>query len=42
MQVFEGKDVIKQGRAMIGATNPLQAQAGSIRFVFSGLLCLLY
>ncbi|KAJ9070459.1 nucleoside diphosphate kinase Ndk1 [Entomophthora muscae] len=29
--VWEGLDVIKQGRAMIGATNPLDANAGSIR-----------
>ncbi|KAI8971750.1 nucleoside diphosphate kinase [Mycotypha africana] len=29
--VWEGKDVIKQGRAMIGATNPLQAAPGTIR-----------
>ncbi|KAG2202917.1 nucleoside diphosphate kinase [Mucor mucedo] len=29
--VWEGKDVIKQGRAMIGATNPLDASPGSIR-----------
>ncbi|KAI9292250.1 NDK-domain-containing protein [Neoconidiobolus thromboides FSU 785] len=29
--VWEGLDVIKQGRAMIGATNPLAANAGTIR-----------
>jgi nucleoside-diphosphate kinase len=29
--VWEGKDVIKQGRRLIGATNPLDAQPGSIR-----------
>lgn len=29
--VWEGKDVVKQGRAMIGATNPLQSAAGTIR-----------
>ncbi|KAG0172734.1 Nucleoside diphosphate kinase A [Apophysomyces sp. BC1015] len=29
--VWEGKDVIRQGRAMIGATNPLDAAPGTIR-----------
>jgi len=29
--VWEGKDVVKQGRSMIGATNPLQSAPGSIR-----------
>ncbi|KAI8388431.1 nucleoside diphosphate kinase [Radiomyces spectabilis] len=29
--VWEGKDVIRQGRSMIGATNPLEAGPGSIR-----------
>lgn len=29
--VFEGKDVVKQGRAMLGATNPLASAAGTIR-----------
>ncbi|KAI9496806.1 nucleoside diphosphate kinase [Zychaea mexicana] len=29
--VWEGKDVIKQGRVMIGATNPLDAAPGTIR-----------
>ncbi|KAI7906838.1 nucleoside diphosphate kinase [Cokeromyces recurvatus] len=29
--VWEGKDVIKQGRAMIGATNPLGSDPGTIR-----------
>ncbi|CAO3647511.1 unnamed protein product [Mucor hiemalis] len=29
--VWEGKDVIKQGRKMIGATNPLESDPGSIR-----------
>lgn len=29
--VWEGKDVIRQGRSMIGATNPLDAAPGSIR-----------
>ncbi|KAI8876492.1 NDK-domain-containing protein, partial [Backusella circina FSU 941] len=29
--VWEGKDVIKQGRAMIGATNPLESAPGTIR-----------
>ncbi|ORX54618.1 NDK-domain-containing protein [Hesseltinella vesiculosa] len=29
--VWEGPDVIKQGRAMIGATNPLQSAPGTIR-----------
>jgi nucleoside-diphosphate kinase len=29
--VWEGKDVVKQGRAMLGATNPLASQPGTIR-----------
>jgi nucleoside-diphosphate kinase len=29
--VWEGKDVIKQGRSMIGATNPLESAPGTIR-----------
>ncbi|KAJ3319874.1 hypothetical protein HDV06_005850 [Boothiomyces sp. JEL0866] len=29
--VWEGPDVIKQGRRIIGATNPLQAEPGTIR-----------
>ncbi|MBW0518099.1 hypothetical protein O181_057814 [Austropuccinia psidii MF-1] len=29
--VFQGKDVVKQGRAMLGATNPLSSAAGTIR-----------
>ena len=29
--VWEGKDVVKYGRTMIGATNPLASQPGTIR-----------
>ncbi|KAG0151785.1 hypothetical protein CROQUDRAFT_650838 [Cronartium quercuum f. sp. fusiforme G11] len=29
--VWEGQDVIRQGRRIVGATNPLEAEAGSIR-----------
>jgi nucleoside-diphosphate kinase len=29
--VWQGKDVVKQGRAMIGATNPLMSAPGTIR-----------
>jgi len=29
--VWEGKDVVAQGRKMIGATNPLQSDVGTIR-----------
>merc|ERR1712217_11316 len=29
--VWEGKDVVKQGRRMLGETNPLASSAGSIR-----------
>lgn len=36
--VWEGKDVIKQGRKMIGATNPLESDPGSIR----GQYCVSY
>merc|ERR1712066_42919 len=34
--VWEGKDAVKQGRAMLGATNPLASAPGSIR----GDLCI--
>ncbi|CAG8517475.1 10324_t:CDS:2 [Ambispora gerdemannii] len=33
--VWEGRDVIRQSRAMIGATNPLEAVPGTIRHAFS-------
>lgn len=29
--VWEGKDVVKQGRAMLGATNPLNSAPGTVR-----------
>jgi nucleoside-diphosphate kinase len=29
--VWEGNDVVKQGRAMLGATNPRESNAGTIR-----------
>ncbi len=29
--VWEGKDVVKQGRAMLGETNPLASKPGTIR-----------
>ena len=29
--VWEGKDAVRQGRAMLGATNPLDSAPGSIR-----------
>ncbi|KAI8911089.1 nucleoside diphosphate kinase A isoform a [Gorgonomyces haynaldii] len=29
--VWEGKDVVRQGRRLIGATNPLEAEPGTIR-----------
>lgn len=29
--VWEGKDVVKQGRSMLGQTNPLNSAPGSIR-----------
>jgi nucleoside-diphosphate kinase len=29
--VWEGPDVIRQGRRLIGATNPLEAEPGTIR-----------
>lgn len=29
--VWQGEDVVKQGRAMIGATNPLNSAPGTIR-----------
>ena len=33
--VWEGKDVVKQGRQMMGETNPLTSKPGSIRGDFS-------
>lgn len=33
--VWEGKDVVKQGRAMLGETNPLLSKPGSIRGDYS-------
>jgi nucleoside-diphosphate kinase len=32
--VWEGKDVVKQGRAIIGATNPLESAPGTVRGQF--------
>ena len=29
--VWQGRDVVKQGRAMLGATNPLASAPGTIR-----------
>lgn len=29
--IWEGKDVIAQGRKIVGATNPLQADIGTLR-----------
>lgn len=29
--VWEGKDVVKQGRRLVGATNPLESEPGTIR-----------
>ena len=29
--VWQGKDVVKQGRVLLGATNPLQSAPGTIR-----------
>ncbi len=29
--VWEGKDVVKQGRSILGATNPLNSAPGTIR-----------
>lgn len=33
--VWQGQDVVAQGRRLIGATNPLQADIGSIRGEFA-------
>ncbi|XP_057293919.1 nucleoside diphosphate kinase B-like [Hydractinia symbiolongicarpus] len=33
--VWEGKDVVKQGRAMMGETDPLKSKPGSIRGDYS-------
>jgi len=33
--VWEGKDVVKQGRSMLGETNPLASKPGSIRGDYS-------
>jgi nucleoside-diphosphate kinase len=32
---FSGKDVVKQGRKLIGATNPLASEPGTIRGDFA-------
>lgn len=33
--VWEGKDVVKTGRTLLGATNPLASQPGTIRGDFA-------
>ena len=33
--VWEGKEVVKTGRALLGATNPLASQPGTIRGDFA-------
>ena len=33
--VWQGKDVVKQGRVLLGATNPLASQPGTIRGDFA-------
>ena len=33
--VWQGKDIVKTGRAMIGATNPLASTPGTIRGDFA-------
>lgn len=33
--VWEGKDVVKTGRKMLGATNPLESDPGTIRGDFA-------
>ena len=33
--VWEGKEVVKTGRAILGATNPLASQPGTIRGDFA-------
>ena len=35
MQVWEGDGVVKSARKLIGATNPLEAEAGTIRGDFA-------
>ena len=35
LQVWEGKQVVKQGRQMLGETNPLSSKPGSIRGDYS-------
>eukprot|EP01079_Euglenida_sp_SAG-EU17-18_P000017 gene17-biopygen7755 len=32
LRSWEGKDAVRQGRSMIGATNPLESKPGSIRY----------
>ena len=34
--VWEGKDVIGQGRRMVGATKPLEADPGALRGQYAG------
>lgn len=33
--IWQGKDVVKQGRALLGATNPLASAPGTIRGDFA-------
>lgn len=33
--IWQGKDVVKQGRVLLGATNPLASQPGTIRGDFA-------
>ena len=37
-QVLQGEDVIKRYRALMGATNPANAEEGTIRKAFGGEL----
>jgi nucleoside-diphosphate kinase len=38
--VWEGKDVVKTGRVMLGATNPLASAPGTIRGKWRGVFSL--
>lgn len=42
--VWEGRDVVKTGRSILGATNPLASAPGTIRgdFAIVSLLCSLF
>lgn len=33
--IWEGRDIVKQGRRIVGATNPQQSEPGTVRFDYA-------